>query len=74
MKQTEDTIWKTSKTASNPAGHGWHVIANTQCQCPYCGTKLTKQSKQDDDNPDQIQLDEEDAKKLQKFRVAPDFV
>ena len=61
-------------TASNPAGHGWHVIANTQCQCPYCGTKLTKQSKQDDDNPDQIQLDEEDAKKLQKFRVAPDFV
>ena len=61
-------------TAGNPAGAGWHVIANTQCQCPYCGTKLTKQSKQDEDNPDQVQLDEEDAKKLSKFRVAPDFV
>ncbi len=61
-------------TASNPAPHGWHVIANTHCQCPYCGTKLTKQSKQDEDNPDQVQLDEEDGKKLQKFRVAPDFV
>ena len=41
---------------------------------PYCGTKLTKQSKQDEDNPDQILSDEEDVKKLQKFRVAPDFV
>ena len=61
-------------TADNPVGAGWHVIANTQCQCPYCGTKLTKQSKQDEDNPDQVQSDEEDAKKLSKFRVAPDFV
>ena len=61
-------------TASNPVGPGWHVIANAQCQCPYCGTKLTKTSKQDEDNPDQIQTDEEDVKKLQKFRVAADFV
>lgn len=61
-------------TAGNPAPRGWKVIANTQCQCPYCGTKLTKQSKQDEDNPDAVQLDEEDMKKLQKFRVAPDFV
>ena len=61
-------------TAKTPADSGWHVIANTQCQCPYCGTKLTKQSKQDEDNPDQIQVDEEDSKKLQKFRIAPDFV
>ena len=61
-------------TAENPAPSGWKVIANTQCQCPYCGTKLTKQSKQDEDNPDAIQSDEEDMKKLQKFRVAPDFV
>jgi hypothetical protein len=30
--------------------------------------------KQDEDNPDVIQTDEEDAKKLQKFRVAPDFI
>lgn len=52
----------------------WHVIANTQCQCPYCGTKLTKHRKQDEDNPDFVQTDEEDRKKLLKFRVAPDFI
>ena len=61
-------------TASNPAPKGWRIIANTHCQCPYCGTKLTKQAKQDEDNADVIQTDEEDAKKLQKFRVAPDFI
>ena len=61
-------------TASTPVEPGWHVVANTQCQCPYCGTKLTKQSKPDEDNPDQIPGDEEDSKKLQKFRIAPDFV
>ena len=61
-------------TASNPAPKGWRIIANAHCQCPYCGTKLTKQAKQDEDNADVIQTDEEDAKKLQKFRVAPDFI
>lgn len=61
-------------TASNPAPTGWRIIANAHCQCPYCGTKLTKQAKQDEDNADVIQTDEEDAKKLQKFRVAPDFI
>lgn len=61
-------------TASNSAPSGWRIIANTQCQCPYCGTKLTKQSKQDEDNPDAIQVDDEDMKKLQKFRVASDFI
>lgn len=54
--------------------HDWHVIANTQCSCPYCGTKLTKRSRADEENPDIILPDEQDAKKLQKFRVAPDFV
>lgn len=61
-------------TASNPAPKGWRIIANAHCQCPYCGTKLTKQAKQDEDNADVIQTDEEDAKKLQKFRVASDFI
>lgn len=61
-------------TAVNPAPDGWRIIANIQCQCPYCGTKLTKLNKQDEDNPDAIQVDEEDMKKLQKFRVASDFV
>ena len=61
-------------TAVNPAPAGWRIIANTHCQCPYCGVKLTKQADQDEENPDAIQLDEEDGKKLQKFRIAADFV
>ena len=61
-------------TASHPAPKGWRIIANAHCQCPYCGTKLTKQAKPDEDNPDAIQTDEEDTKKLQKFRVAADFI
>lgn len=61
-------------TSKNPAPRGWHVIANTQCQCPYCGTRLYRQAKADEDNPDAVQNDEEDRKKLQKFRVASDFV
>lgn len=44
-------------TASNPAPKGWRIIANAHCQCPYCGTKLTKQTKQDEDNSDVIQTD-----------------
>ena len=61
-------------TAVNQAPAGWRIIANTHCQCPYCGVKLTKQADQDEENPDAIQLDEEDGKKLQKFRIAADFV
>lgn len=61
-------------TAGNPAPQGWRVIANAQCQCPYCGTKLTKQNRQDEDNPDAVQVDEEDMMKLQKFRLASDFI
>lgn len=61
-------------TSVNPAPRGWHIIANTQCQCPYCGTRLYKQTKADEDNPDAVQNDEEDRKKLQKFRVASDFM
>lgn len=52
----------------------WHVIANTQCSCPYCGKKLTKKAKADDENTDVMGSEEEDGKKLQKFRVASDFV
>lgn len=61
-------------TSLRPVGAGWHLIANVQCQCPYCGKKLTKQTSKDEDNPDMVQNEEEDAKKLQKFRVAADFV
>ena len=52
----------------------WHVVGNTQCSCPYCGTKLTKNSKVDMENPELQQQEEQDMKKLQKFRVASDFI
>ena len=58
-------------TASHKPSPGWRLIANTQCSCPYCGTKLTRSSKNTEE--DLIQTDE-DSRKLQKFRVAPDFV
>lgn len=61
-------------TASRKQAPGWRLISNAQCCCPYCGTKLTKQNKNDDDNPDAVVPDEQDAKKLQKFRVASDFI
>lgn len=61
-------------TSLNQAPRGWRLVANTQCQCPYCGTKLTKATKPDEENPDAIQIDDQNAKKLQKFRVAPDFI
>lgn len=50
----------------------WSIIANTQCSCPYCGTKLTKQK--GESNPEIATTDEEDNKKLQKFRVSADFL
>ena len=61
-------------TASCQPERGWRVIANAHCECPYCGTKLTKRSKADEDNPDAIQVEEQDGKKLLKFRFAADFI
>lgn len=62
-----------NEVVNQPAGYWdkWHVIANSQCSCPYCGSKLTKQSK--NENIEDV-ADEEDSKKLQKFRISADFV
>ena len=49
----------------------WRVIANTQNRCPHCGTKLTK-TVGDDYSEDSYQ--EEDGKKLQKFRLSTDLI
>jgi DEAD/DEAH box helicase domain-containing protein len=52
----------------------WHVVGNTQCSCPYCGAKLTKNTKANDDKLEVVAIEEQDNKKLQKFRVAADFI
>lgn len=52
----------------------WHVIGNVECKCPYCGKKLTKETTVDDDGLEIVSTEEEDAKKLRKFRVAADFI
>ena len=50
----------------------WRVIANTQCKCPYCGSKLTRKGLgSDESGENEI---EEDNKKLMKFRVSTDFI
>ncbi len=49
----------------------WRVIANTQHRCPHCSTKLTK-TIGDGDKDDSIE--EEDGKKLQKFRFSADLI
>ena len=53
----------------------WHVVGNNECSCPYCGKKLTKQQKvEDEDGQEMMSTEETDGKKLRKFRVAPDFI
>lgn len=47
---------------------GWEVVINTHNNCPYCGTKLTKNVNPEEDQSDEY-VQEEDSKKLQKFRV-----
>lgn len=50
---------------------GWHVIANTQNRCPHCSTKLTKTVGNGDSEDS---YEEEDGKKLQKFRFSVDLI
>lgn len=56
---------------------GWEVVMNTHNNCPYCGTKLTKKVNPDAEDTsgdsDEI-LQEEDDKKIQKFRVPVYFI
>ena len=52
---------------------GWHIVGNSHCNCPYCGTKLTKTP--EDDRVGSTESDpEEDEKKLRKFRLPADFI
>ena len=50
---------------------GWRVIANTQNRCPHCSTKLTKTI---GDGESEDSIEEEDGKKLQKFRFSVDLI
>ena len=59
-----------SETKQTPGE--WTVVGNTHCCCPYCGSKFTKQSKQEDEEIDTNE--EQDEKKLNKFRISSDFV
>lgn len=51
--------------------NAWRLVGNTQCSCPNCGTKLTK-------NQTAAGLDTEDEelsdKKLRRFRLGADFI
>lgn len=50
----------------------WHIVGNSHCNCPYCGTKLTKTP--DDSKSTEVVDPEEDDKKLRKFRLPSDFI
>ena len=50
---------------------GWRIIANTQNRCPHCSTKLTKTIGEPESEDS---IEEEDGKKLQKFRFSSDLI
>ncbi|MBD5427331.1 MAG: DEAD/DEAH box helicase, partial [Treponema sp.] len=50
---------------------GWRIIANTQNRCPHCRTKLTKTIGEAESEDS---IEEEDGKKLQKFRFSADLI
>ena len=54
------------------ADGGWHLMANTHCQCPYCSQKLTKKKGNEDDTDNQE--GEMNRAYLQKFRLSSDFI
>lgn len=56
---------------------GWEVVMNTHNNCPYCGTKLTKNVNPEDEESTDNEAEatqEEDGKKIQKFRVPVYFI
>ncbi len=55
------------------AEHGWHIVANTQCCCPYCNTKQTRKREQGRDTEGDANANMED-NRLQKFRLSADFI
>lgn len=52
---------------------GWHVVGNTQCCCPYCNTKQTKNHNTEKDVEGDSNGNMEDTR-LQKFRLSADFI
>ena len=46
----------------------WHLVANTQCKCPFCNAKQTKSKDQDEDTADL------ERSYLRKFRMKPDLI
>ena len=51
----------------------WHLVANTQCCCPYCNSKLTRRKDSDDETDADANEPVENAY-LQKFRTSPEFI
>ncbi len=62
-----------AKVVPGPGPSGkWHLVGNTHCSCPYCNHKQTRK-KVDEKEDSDIRLDDE-ATRLMKFRVSPDFI
>lgn len=53
--------------------NGWHLVGNTQCCCPYCNTKQTKNHNSEKDIEGDANGNVED-NRLQKFRLSADFI
>ncbi len=62
-----------TKVVPGPGPSGkWHLVGNTHCSCPYCNHRQTRK-KVDEKEDSDIRLDDE-ATRLMKFRVSPDFI
>ena len=51
----------------------WHLVANTQCCCPYCNTKQTRKRDTDKEVEGDANGNMEDSR-LQKFRLSAEFI
>lgn len=53
------------------AENDWHLVANTQCCCPYCNTKQTRRRDTDRENEGDANMEDS---RLQKFRLSAEFI
>lgn len=51
----------------------WHIVANTQCCCPYCNTKQTRKRDTEREIEGDVSGNMEDSR-LQKFRLSAEFI
>lgn len=51
----------------------WHVVANTQCRCPYCNIKQTRRHNIDKEI-DADAMGNMDDTRLQRFRLSAEFI